>query len=123
MKIYVLQTMRPEYRFRIAPNWPYGSGVMTISFYIGLTRNPETGHTPSELCPISRDWGEYGIPNFARTSLIKCYWILQNARVTAFTISKLLRENQQEGGREDKITPDTPRLGFKNKYFIFGKWF
>ena len=24
-------------------------------------------------CPISRDWGELGIPNLARTSLIKCY--------------------------------------------------
>ena len=29
--------------------------------------------------------------------LIKCYWILQNARVTAFTISELLRENQKGG--------------------------
>ena len=52
---------------------------------------------PSELCPISGDWGEQGIPNLARTSLIKCYWFLQNARVTAFTVSELLRENQQGG--------------------------
>ena len=29
--------------------------------------------------------------------------MLQNARVTAFTVSELLRENQLEGG--DKITP------------------
>ena len=34
-------------------------------------------------------------------SLMKFYWKLQNTRVTAFTISELLRENQQEG----KITP------------------
>ena len=33
----------------------------------------------------------------------------QNARVTAFTVSELLRENQQGGGR-GKITPPTPRL-------------
>ena len=35
-----------------------------------------------QFCPISGDWGELGIPNSARTSLVKCYWILQNARVT-----------------------------------------
>ena len=32
--------------------------------------------------------------------------MLQNARVTAFTVSELLRENQQEG--EGKITPPPP---------------
>ena len=37
----------------------------------------------SEFCPISGDWGKLGIPNLARTFLIKCYWMLQNARVTA----------------------------------------
>ena len=26
---------------------------------------------------------------------MKCYWILKNAGVTAFTISELLRENEQ----------------------------
>ena len=30
----------------------------------------------------------------AQMSLIKCYWILQNARVTAFTFFELLGENQ-----------------------------
>ena len=64
---------------------------------------------PSEFCPISGDWGKLGIPNFARMSLIKSYWILQNARVTAFTVSELLRENQQGG----KISP-LPRLGLKS---------
>ena len=47
----------------------------------------------------------------ARTPQIKCYWILQNIRVTAFTVSELLRENQQgEGG---KVTHPPPRLGLK----------
>ena len=50
---------------------------------------------PSEFCPISGDWGELWIPNLAQMSLIKCYWMLQNARVTAFTVSELLRENPQ----------------------------
>ena len=40
---------------------------------------------PSEFYPISDDWGELWIQNLTRMSLIKCYWILQNARVTAIT--------------------------------------
>ena len=47
---------------------------------------------PSEFCPISEDWGEFWIPNLAPTFLIKCYWMLQNARVAAFTVSEVLRE-------------------------------
>ena len=36
-------------------------------------------------------------------SNIKCYWMLQNARVTAFTVSELLREKQQGGGLTSTI--------------------
>ena len=43
----------------------------------------------SEFCPISGDWDELGIPNLAQMSLLKSYWMLQNARVTAFTFSEL----------------------------------
>ena len=41
-------------------------------------------------------------------SLIGCYWMLQNSRVTAFIVFELLRENQRGGG--GKITPPPPRL-------------
>ena len=50
-----------------------GFGVMIISCYKGLTKNLEIG----EFSPISRDWGELGLPNLARTPLIKCYYIYQ----------------------------------------------
>ena len=42
---------------------------------------------------------------------MKCYYMLQNVRVTAFTLSELLKENQQE----DKITQPAapPGLGLK----------
>ena len=50
--------------------------------------------TPSEFCPISGDWGKLWILNLARISLIDCYWMLQNSRVTAYTDFELLRENQ-----------------------------
>ena len=43
----------------------------------------------SEFCPISGDWDELGILNLAQMSLMKSYWMLQNARVTAFTFSEL----------------------------------
>ena len=52
---------------------------------------------PSGFCPISGDWGKLWILNLAQMSLIECYWILKNPRVTAFTVFELLRENQMEG--------------------------
>ena len=38
-------------------------------------------------------------------SLIKCYWMLLNPRVTAFTVSEFLRKNEQAAGKGGKITP------------------
>ena len=58
----------------------------------------------------------YGYNILGRMSLIESYWMLQNdARVTAFTVNELLRENQldREGG-ENYPPPPTlpqPRLG------------
>ena len=68
-----------------------GSGVMIIFAY-------QSKIPPSEFFPISEDWCKLGIPNLAQMSLIKCYWMLQNAWVTAFTDSELLTENQQGAG-------------------------
>ena len=48
--------------------------------------------SPPETCVISEDWGKLGVPNLARMFLMKCYGMLQNARVTAFTVSELLKE-------------------------------
>ena len=72
-------------KFRV--NIITGSGIMTIFFYEGLTRNPEIRKTTSEFCPISRDWGELLIPNLARMSLIECYWILRIVVVGAVRFS------------------------------------
>ena len=35
---------------------------------------------------------------------MKSYWMLQNARFTAFTVSELLKENQQGG--KNTLHPD-----------------
>ena len=42
---------------------------------------------------------------------MKCYYMLQNVRVTAFTLSELLKENQQEGKITQPAAP--PGLGLK----------
>ena len=57
----------------------------------------KSGIPPSEFCPLSGDWSELWIPNLARMSLIECYWMLQNSKVTAFKVFELLRENQLRG--------------------------
>ena len=62
-----------------------------------------------EFCPIYEDWVELGISNMARMSLINGYWILQNARVTAFTFSELLRENQH-GIKLPSLSPSVPLM-------------
>ena len=116
-----MQTLCPESSLRTAPNWPkirkmtmtsklflcfvslvkfscwskfhvniiIGSGVMLIWNWPEIQKS----EIPlSEFCSVSGHWSEQGLPNLARTSIIKCYWMLQNARVTAYTVSELLRE-------------------------------
>ena len=46
---------------------------------------------PSDFCQISEDWGKLWVPNLMRMSLMECYWMLQNSRVTAFAVLELLR--------------------------------
>ena len=74
--------------------------VLELWQFLFIRDWPETRKSeilPSEFCLISGDWGNQGIPNLARTSLITFYWMLRNATITAVTVSELLRENQQEG--------------------------
>ena len=86
-----------SYWFKFHVNIITGSGVMAVFFYKGLTRNPEIGNTLVWVLPNILRLGKLGIPNLARMSLIKFYWMLQNVRVTALTVSESLRENQQGG--------------------------
>ena len=63
----------------------------------------------SQFCQIPADLDVLVIPNSARMFLINCYWILQNARVTAFTISELLRKTRQgRGAGGSKFTNPHP---------------
>ena len=70
-----------------------------------MTRNPEKSEThPPEFCAASGDWDELGIPNLAEMVPMKCFWMLQNARVMVFTVSKLLRKNQWGRGIKSSNT-------------------
>ena len=77
-----------SYWSKIHVNIVAGSGVARE------TRKSEI--PPSEFFLISGDWGKLGIRNQGWMSLMKSYWMLQNARFTVFTVSELIRENQQE---------------------------
>ena len=116
--------MYPDSGFRIAPSSPFFFYAVLFLLSILVTRSsfmsisslvlelwqfpfirdwPEIRKSeipPSEFYPIFGDWGQLWIPNLVRMFLIKYYWVLQNARVTAFTVSGLLSENQEgrDGG-------------------------
>ena len=89
-------------------------------FYKGWPEIRKSEILPFGFLLTSGGWGKSEIPNLAPMAVIKSYCILQNASVTAFTISGLLRKNQQG---ECKINPPRPslRLGLKCflKRFIF----
>ena len=76
---------------------------MTIFVYKEMTRDPEIGNISvwiwSNIWRLGRVRDTKFVTN---VSIIKCYCILQYARVTVFTVSELLRENQQE---QVKILP------------------
>ena len=66
-----------------------------------------------EFCLKSGDWDELWIASLTRMSLRACYWMIQNARVTANTVFELLRENQQGEGVE--LPPLQPPTQIKVK--------
>ena len=80
-------------------------------FYKGLIRNSEIGNTPVWILPNIWRLRQVGIPNLARMSLIKCYCMLQNARVIKG------KPAGGDGWGEVKSPPPSPqpRLGLKDK--------
>ena len=72
-----------------------GSGVMIIYFYKGLTRNLEI---PVWALPKFWKLGRVRDTKIARHAFNGMLLYAAKARVTAFTVSELLRENQQGEG-------------------------
>ena len=67
-----------------------GSGIMTVLFYNGLTRNLEIGNTPVWVLSNIWNWRELWIPNLAHMSLIERYWMLKSRvlQLLAFWVIK-----------------------------------
>ena len=91
-----------------------GSGVITIFYYKGFTRNLEIGNTSVWVLPSIWKLGQVRNTKFGTKSLIKYYRMLQNAKVTAFTVSELLRQKPKRGIRLPSAESGWPRLGLKN---------
>ena len=72
-----------------------GSGVMTFSFYNGLTRNPEIENTLVSVFPNIWRLGRVSNTIFGPNVSNEMDGMLQNVKVRAYIVSKLLRENQQ----------------------------
>ena len=91
-----------------------GSGVMTIFIYKGLTKNPEIGNTLNWV--LLNIWRLERVKETKFSTNVSRYWMLQNARVTAFSVSELLRENQQ-GENYHRHHPQHPtlRLGLTSR--------
>ena len=70
---------------KLAINWKIGNDVTIFSHDIIIN------FFDAGLFIFIRDWPE--IRN-TPIQVLKCYWMLQIARVTVFTVSELLREDQ-----------------------------
>ena len=81
--------IRFSYWSKLHVNIITGLELRELSFTRDLPVIQKSEIPLSEFCPISGDWDELGIPNLVQMSLPKSYWMLQNARVTAFTFSEL----------------------------------
>ena len=93
-----------SYWFKFNVNIIPSSGIMTISFYKGLTRNPEIGNSSSWVLPNIWRLGrvmdtKFGtkVSNRILLNAAKC----QGLQLLLFLGTPLLRENQLGG---DKIT-------------------
>ena len=84
-----------SYSSRFHANINTGFGDMTTFFIEDLPEIEKSEIPPSEIGSISEDWNNLGMLNLARMSLIKCHWMLQNARATAFFVSELLRKTHR----------------------------
>ena len=74
---------------------PISSLVLELQQFCFIRDWQEIGKSkipPSEFRAVSSDCGKSEIPHLTQIFPIKYYWMFQNARVTAFTVSELLRK-------------------------------
>ena len=84
--VYFVSLVKFSYWFKFYVNIITGSGVQ-FSFIRDWPEIRKLKIPPSKFCPIPGDQGKLGIVNLAQKSQTKCYYMLQNARLTAFIVS------------------------------------
>ena len=99
-QVWLLVQVSCQYRYWF---WSY-ENLLKISW------KSET--LPSEFCPISEGWGELGIPNLVRISLMK--------RVTAFIVSKLIKI-KNEILADEKHAQSQQQWYFRNLFKVSNK--
>ena len=101
-----------SYWYEFHVNFITGSGVMTISFNMRLTRNLEI--PPSEFCPISGDWDEVGIPNLAFGTSLSNKMLLNAAKCQRYSFHRfwvIKGKPIGRGGGDYTSSPSPLRLG------------
>ena len=58
---------------------------------------------PSGFCQISGNWGELEILHLTHISLMKCYWMLQNAQGYSFYRFWVINPSRPDPGQREKI--------------------
>ena len=87
-----------------------GSEVITIGIYKGLSRNPEIGNVLVSVFPKIWKLRQVRDKNLARIFLMKCYYMLQNTRATAFTVFELLRKKPQRESWQSSVLMSLLRI-------------
>ena len=108
--VFVLFLSKFSYWSKFHVNIITGSEVMTIFVYKGLSRNPEIRNTPVWVSSNIWTLGQVRDTKFGKNVSMKSYWMLQNVRYAAFTVSELLKENQRRVGEGGKNNPTQIRV-------------
>ena len=87
-----------------------GSEVITIGIYKGLSRNPKIGNVLVSVFPKIWKLRQVRDKNLARIFLMKCYYMLQNTRATAFTVFELLRKKPQRESWQSSVLMSLLRI-------------
>ena len=110
---FFISLVKFSYWYKFHVSMITGSGVMTIYFYKGLTRNPEIGNTP--VWVLHNIWRLKRVRNTKFwTSLIRLYWMLQNDKVVPFIVSELFKKTNR-GGWGIKLPPPPPPPLYKTR--------
>ena len=102
-----------SYQSKFHVNIISGSGIMTIFFYKGLTRNPEIGNT---LVPFPKIWRLGWVTDTKCGTNVSNRMLLNAAKFQGYNFYRFwVIKGKPTGGGGVKITTPPPRLGLIRK--------